>query len=122
MMQTLVKACFLLPKQPRVAALTHLVPFLHKSLYGAEEGAVTSHRDQDFSQRIDLPSINLPIHLRKGLHQIRVTLTNQELSSYRKNTMGYSLALGRIVGNQQIRNVIIFNHKRNSCSLSMSIS
>lgn len=78
MMHILVKAWFLLSKHPRVAALTHLVPFLHKSLYGAEEGTVTSHRDQDFFQWIDLPSINLPIHLRKGLHQIWVTLANQE--------------------------------------------
>lgn len=78
MMHTLVKAWFLLAKQPRVAALTHLVSFLHESLYGAEEGTVASHRDKDFLQRIDFPSINLPIHLRKGLHQIWVTLTNQE--------------------------------------------
>lgn len=78
MMRTLVEAWFFLAKEPRVAALTHLVPFLHESLYGAEEGAVASHRHQDFFKRIDLPSVNLPIHLRKGLHQIWVTLANQE--------------------------------------------
>lgn len=70
-----------------MSAITHLVPFLHKSLYGAEQGTVTSHRDQDFFQWIDFMAINLPIHLRKGLHQIWVTLTNQKIKLDIKNNI-----------------------------------
>lgn len=69
-----------------MAAISHLISFLHKSLNAAEQGTVTSHCDQDFFQWIDLMAINLPIHLRKGLHQIWVTLTNQEIKLVTEQT------------------------------------
>lgn len=69
-----------------MTVITHLVPFLHKSLYGAEQGSVTSHCDQDFFQWIDLMAINLPIHLRKGLDQTWVTLTKQEIKLVTEQT------------------------------------
>lgn len=62
-----------------VTAKPHLVPFLYKSLDGAEQRTISSHCDQDFFQWIDLLAINLPINQREGLYQIWVTLTNQEI-------------------------------------------
>lgn len=79
----------LLSKHYCMTAITHLVPFLHKSLYGAKQGTVTSHRDQDFFQWIDLMAISLPIHLRKGLHQNWVTLTHQETKLVTEQTWWY---------------------------------
>lgn len=51
-----------------------LVPLVHQSLYGAEQGAVTSNRHQDFFQGVDLAAAHLPIDLREGAHQRRVAL------------------------------------------------
>lgn len=51
-----------------------LVAFVHQALYGAEQGAVASHRHQDLLHGVDVALAHLSIDLRESTDQGRVTL------------------------------------------------
>lgn len=51
-----------------------LVAFVHQALYGAEQGAVASHRHQDLLHGVDVALAHLSIDLRESIDQGRVTL------------------------------------------------